>query len=92
MTLPQTAIVYNPTATSFTGRRVPTARKGPSRRVGVFGTVGPARGDQVAIRSGVKPGEAMITAGQIKFRNGSMVKINNSIQPLADSNPLPLDR
>ena len=36
------------------------------------------REDRVAIDSGVKPGEQVVTTGQIKLNNGSRVKIDNS--------------
>lgn len=39
---------------------------------------GQVREDRVAIDSGVKPGEQVVTTGQIKLNNGSRVKIDNS--------------
>ena len=47
----------------------------------VFVTTGDTRGDQVAVTSGIKPGDVIVTAGQLKLRNGSLVSINNSVQP-----------
>jgi membrane fusion protein (multidrug efflux system) len=49
--------------------------------------VGPARGDQVAIVSGVNPGEEVATSGLFKLRNGVPVEINNSATP--SNNPAP---
>ena len=46
-----------------------------------FVTTGATRGDQVAIPKGLKAGETVVTAGQIKLRNGTPVKVNNSVQP-----------
>ena len=46
-----------------------------------FVTTGATRGDQVAVLTGVKPGETVVTAGQIKLHNGSPVMINNTVQP-----------
>ena len=47
----------------------------------VFVTTGMTRGDQVAIRKGIKEGDIVVTSGQIKLRNGSIVQINNTVQP-----------
>jgi len=52
-----------------------------------FVTVGDTRGDQVAIIKGIKPGERVVTAGQLKLRNGVAVSINNTV-PTAN-NPAP---
>ncbi len=49
--------------------------------------VGPARGDQVAVVSGVKAGEEVVTSGLFKLRNGAAVQINNSVRP--GNNPAP---
>jgi membrane fusion protein (multidrug efflux system) len=52
-------------------------------------TLGPARGDQVAILSGVKPGEEVVTSGLFKLRNGTAVQINNSVRPANSPAPKP---
>jgi membrane fusion protein, multidrug efflux system len=57
-----------------------------------FVTIGPTRGDQVAVLNGIKDGEQVVVAGQIKLHNGSIVMINNSIMPTADAAPVPIDR
>jgi membrane fusion protein, multidrug efflux system len=49
--------------------------------------LGPARGDQVSIESGVKPGEEIVTSGVFKLRNGAAVVVNNKVQP--GNNPTP---
>lgn len=54
-----------------------------------FVTTGATRGDQVAILQGVKAGDQVVSAGQLKLKNGSPVTINNSIQPTNDINPAP---
>ena len=43
--------------------------------------IGESRGDRVAILSGVKPGEEVVTSGVFKLRPGVGVQVNNSIQP-----------
>ena len=42
---------------------------------------GEQRGKMVAITSGIKPGEEIITGGQIKLHPGAVILINNSIKP-----------
>jgi len=54
-----------------------------------FVKLGGARGDQIAIVSGVKPGEEVVTSGVFKLRNGAAVQINNKIQPGNDPKPKP---
>lgn len=46
-----------------------------------------ARGDQVAVISGVNPGDEVVTSGGFKLRNGAAVQVNNKIQP--SNNPAP---
>ncbi len=47
---------------------------------------GEKRGNQVAILSGLKEGDYVVTSGQLKLKNGSVVIINNTITP--DNNPV----
>ena len=90
LTLPSTAIAYNPYgSTVFIVKDEGKDDKGKPKltveqRVV---TTGPTRGDQVAILSGLKAGETVVTAGQLKLRNGAPVFINNAIQP--SNNPHP---
>jgi membrane fusion protein (multidrug efflux system) len=51
--------------------------------------VGPARGDQVSVLSGLKPGEEVVTSGLFKLRNGAAVQINNAVRPANDAAPKP---
>jgi membrane fusion protein, multidrug efflux system len=46
-----------------------------------------SRGDQVAITSGVKAGDEVVTSGVFKLRNGAPVQVNNKVQP--GNNPAP---
>jgi membrane fusion protein (multidrug efflux system) len=56
-----------------------------------FIKLGPGRGDQVAIVSGVKPGEEIVTSGVFKLRNGAAVQVNNTTQPGNNPAPKPED-
>ena len=94
VTLPQTAITYNPYgSTVFIVDDQGTDAKGQKTLVArqTFVTTGQTRGDQVAVTSGVKEGKIVVTAGQIKLRNGAPVAINNAVQPADDINPLPVE-
>jgi len=57
-----------------------------------FVKLGPSRGDQVAVLSGLKPGEEVVTSGVFKLRNGIAVSVNNNVQPSNDKTPKPEDR
>ena len=49
--------------------------------------LGGTRGDQVAVVSGIKPGEEVVTSGTFKLRQGAAVAVNNQVQP--SNNPAP---
>ncbi len=95
VTLPQTAITYNPYGSTVyivddkgkdaNGQDQLVARQ-------VFVAAGDTRGDQVAILSGVDSGQNVVTAGQMKLRNGSPLKIDNSVVISSDANPKPVDQ
>jgi membrane fusion protein (multidrug efflux system) len=48
-----------------------------------------SRGDQVAITSGLKPGEEVVSAGAFRLRNAAPVQVNNSVQPSNSAKPNP---
>lgn len=56
-----------------------------------FITVGESRGDQTVIQKGLKEGDQIVTAGQMKLKNGTVVVINNSVSPPIDSPPSQVD-
>jgi membrane fusion protein (multidrug efflux system) len=53
--------------------------------------LGGTRGDQVAVVSGVKPGEEIVTSGVFKLRPGAAVLVNNETQPSNSPAPRPED-
>ena len=95
LTLPQTSVTYNPYGdTVFI---VQEGGKGPEGKALLtvkqgFVTVGQTRGDLVAILTGIKEGDTVVTSGQIKLKNGSAVIINNQVQPSSDIAPNPVDQ
>jgi membrane fusion protein (multidrug efflux system) len=56
-----------------------------------FVKLGGTRGDQIAIASGVKEGEEVVTSGVFKLRNGAAVVVNNKVQPGNKRAPKPED-
>src|ERR1051326_1310674 len=91
--LPASAISYAPYGDSvfiITDMKDP---KGQTYR-GVrqqFVKIDGSRGDQVAIVSGVNPGDEVVTSGVFKLRNGAAVQVNNKIQPGNNPAPKPED-
>jgi membrane fusion protein, multidrug efflux system len=92
ITLPQTAVTYNPYGdTVFIVEQHGVDDKGKANYAVQqrFVKLGGTRGDQVAVESGIKPGEIVVTSGQIKLRNNSTVNVNNDVIPNNDVNPNP---
>lgn len=95
VTLPQTAVSYNPYGSlvyivddknkDAGGKPQLVARQ-------VFVTTGATRGDQVAILKGVADGDMVVTSGQVKLRNGVPLIIDNRIVPTNDAAPKPVDQ
>jgi membrane fusion protein, multidrug efflux system len=95
ITLPQTAVSYNPYGeTVYLVRKAGKQDKGGGQLIArqTFVTAGATRGDQVAILQGVKAGDIVVTSGQLKLKNGSRVIINNQIQPSNHAAPTPVDQ
>jgi membrane fusion protein, multidrug efflux system len=94
ITLPQTAISYNPYGNiAYVAETQGTDEKGKPKLIAkqVIVTTGEKRGDQIAVIKGIKEGDTVVTAGQIKLRNGVPLIINNAIEPSFESNPQPQD-
>jgi membrane fusion protein (multidrug efflux system) len=54
-----------------------------------FVKVGASRGDQVAVLSGLKAGDEVVTSGTFKLRNGAAVLVNNAVKPADSPSPTP---
>lgn len=89
ITLPQSAIVYNPygNAVYVVEKSKEAADAGALIARQRFVQLGETRGDQVAVLKGVQVGDEIVTSGQLKLRNGAAVAINNSVLP--ENNPAP---
>jgi membrane fusion protein (multidrug efflux system) len=91
--LPASAINYAPYGDSVF---VITDLKDPSGKTyrGVqqhFVKLEGTHGDQVAVVSGVNPGDEVVTSGVFKLRNGAAVQVNNKVQPGNNPAPKPED-
>jgi len=94
ITLPQAAIIFNPygnmvyllqEATDDKGNKTLTARQ-------TVVSTGGTRGDQIAVLSGLKEGDVVVSAGQMKLQNGAAVVVNNAVTPSNEPNPQPHEK
>jgi membrane fusion protein (multidrug efflux system) len=93
VTLPASAISYAPYGDSVFVISEMKDPKGQTYK-GVrqqFVKVDGSRGDQVAVVSGINPGDEVVTSGVFKLRNGAAVTINNKVQPENNPPPNPAD-
>lgn len=89
LTVPQSAVSYNPYG-NFVYVVSPGHDGGLVAQSRVIET-GATRGDQVSILSGVSAGEQVVTAGQLKLRQGSPVMVENSVPTSDQQAPAPED-
>lgn len=107
LTLPQTAISYNPygdTVFKVVKQEAKSSHEKSdqksdqksdnkptliAKRINV--RTGETRGDQVQILSGLKPGDEVVVAGQLKLRGGDVINIDNSILPQDKADPAPVE-
>jgi membrane fusion protein, multidrug efflux system len=93
ISLPASAINYAPYGDSVFIVGDMKDQKGNAYR-GVrqqFVKVDGSRGDQVAVISGINPGDEVVTSGVFKLRNGAAVQVNNKVQPSNNPKPKPED-
>ena len=50
-----------------------------------------SRGDQVAVVSGLKPGDEVVSSGVFRLRNGAPIQVNNTVKPENNASPKPED-
>jgi membrane fusion protein (multidrug efflux system) len=91
--LPASAIDYAPYGDSvFVVTDLKDPKGKPYRGVRQqFVKVEGSRGDQVAVISGINPGDEIVSSGVFKLRNGASVMVNNSIKPPDNPKPKPQD-
>ncbi|HEU4382436.1 MAG TPA: efflux RND transporter periplasmic adaptor subunit [Anaeromyxobacteraceae bacterium] len=91
LAIPATAVIFAPYGDSVfaieqskdkAGKAVSIARQR-------FVQTGERRGDLVAVVSGLKAGETVVSSGAFKLRNGAAVAVNNALAPEASLFPKP---
>ena len=90
--IPATAIHYAPYGDSIfivSDMKDPQSGKPYKGVREQFVKVGQARGDLVAIESGLKPGEEVATSGVFRLRNSAPVVVNNETKPDSELRPTP---
>jgi membrane fusion protein (multidrug efflux system) len=93
LTVPASAISYAPFGDSVF---IVEDMKGPDGKSykgarQQFVKLGGGRGDVVAVLSGIKAGEEIVSSGTFKLRNGAAVSVNNKVQPGNSPAPKPED-
>jgi membrane fusion protein (multidrug efflux system) len=92
--IPATAVLYAPYGdTVFVVEEKKNEATGEMQKVvrQQFVRLGTARGDFVAVTSGLKVGDTVVSAGVFKLRNGSTVSVHNELAPNAQLAPKPSD-
>ena len=92
--IPATAVLYSPYGDSVfvvDEAKNPTAGQTGKVLRQQFVQLGMTRGDFVAITSGLKAGETVVTTGVFKLRNGGAVVIDNTLAPKVETAPKPSD-
>jgi membrane fusion protein (multidrug efflux system) len=93
VTIPTAAVAFNPYGSlvyvlqhqkDSTGKEQQVVRQ-------QFVTTGASRGDQISILKGLGADDIVVTAGQLKLHNGSVVNIDNAVQPTDNPAPVPQD-
>ena len=98
LAIPSSSIAYAPYGDSIYVLRDKTVDGKPVKEADgkaakvaeqVFVRLGPKRGDQVAVLSGLKDGDEVVSSGVFKLRPGAPVRVDNSVQPGNDPRPKP---
>ena len=91
--IPASAVAYAPFGDSVFVVADMKSPKGASYRGAKqqFVKLGSSRGDQVAVISGLEPGQEVVTSGVFKLRAGAAVQVNNAVRPSDNPAPRPED-
>jgi membrane fusion protein (multidrug efflux system) len=91
LAIPATAVVYAPYSDSvfvIENRDDESDRRQQILRQ-QFVQLGEKRGDFVAVRRGLEPGQTIVSTGVFKLRNGQAVVVDNALAPTFDLSPRP---
>jgi len=91
ITIPQAAVAFNPYGATVFVAEAGKNEKGEAvlKAKQTFVTTGATRGDQVAILTGLKEGDAVVTSGQLKLKSGTVLRVDNQVLPRNDQSPTP---
>ncbi len=91
VTIPATAVLYAPYGDSVFAieERKDAAGKPAAVARQKFVRLGERRGDLVAVLSGLRAGEAIVSSGAFKLRNGAAVAVNDALAPRTQLAPRP---
>ncbi len=90
MAIPSSAISYAPYGDSVYVVRDTEGAAG-KEVTQQFVKLGPKRGDQVSVVSGLKEGDEIVSSAVFKLRPNAPVQVDNSVQPGNSLNPKPAD-
>ena len=92
--IPATAVIFAPYGDSVYAIEEKKEANGKTSTVvrQKFVRLGERRGDFVAVSSGLSPGEAIVSAGAFKLRNGMAVAVSDAPAPGAQLDPKPADQ
>src|SRR5262249_6550510 len=89
LTIPLAAVSFSPYGDYVYVLGPAGHRKGVFTATSRAVSLGEREGDRVEVLSGLKAGEQVVTAGQVKLRSGSLVQLNNTVQPADGPRPNP---
>jgi membrane fusion protein (multidrug efflux system) len=89
LAIPATAVLYAPFGDSVFVVADDNVVKGGKALRQQFVRLGEKRGDFVAVASGLKEGEAIVSTGVFKLRNGQAVVVDNRLAPPFKEAPRP---
>ena len=94
LAIPATAVLYAPYSDSvFVVEEKVSEKSGQPAKVvrQQFAQLGEKRGDFVAVLSGLKAGDIVVSTGVFKLRNGQDVVVDNALAPEFKLNPKPAE-
>ena len=94
LAIPATAVLYAPYGDSVFALEEKRDEKGNTSLIAhqKFIRAGERRGDLVAVVSGLKAGENIVSSGAFKLRNGMSVVVRDDLTPSAELAPKPVDK
>ncbi len=91
ITIPHAAVTHSPygDAVFVVAEQKNAAGQAELRVTNTAVVTGATRGDQIAVSSGLPAGATIVTAGQQKLRNGSLVVVDNKVPVSNSASPTP---